>query len=398
MIAVEPGPLSEYSVCAAGLCDKLVANGRRLVLNRRAFLSTLAGASFGRAADSASSIPPEIHRYADAATEFSVLRLTDPAHQSWLPASYERAVSRRNNFLLYASDRSGAVQAYRMDLKTGESRALTDVEELVADSLTLMPDERNFCYAAGRAIHIGGLVAARDRELYRAAGGFDLGHGFGLTDDGLYAALVEKNGAKHRIRLVTMRTGAAATLAESSEPISDPLPRPRRANLMYRRGTSELWSVNFDGAQNRSLRLAGGGLGSALWSTDGKTILYLNFPSDPKQLHALREFTPDTNEDRLVASTSQFVTFNRNADSSVMVGASGSKASPYVLLLVRSVKRELTLCEHRASDPGQVTAIFSPNSQRIFFQSDRDGKMAVYAMVVDRLVEETETEPARAEP
>ncbi len=85
-------------------------------------------------------------------------------------------------------------------------------------------------------------------------------------------------------------------------------------------------------------------------------------------------------------------------DSSVLVGASGSKASPYVLLLVRSVKRELTLCEHRASDPSRVTTIFSPNSQRIFFQSDQDGKMAIYAMLVDRLVETTETEPASSEP
>jgi oligogalacturonide lyase len=74
------------------------------------------------------------------------------------------------------------------------------------------------------------------------------------------------------------------------------------------------------------------------------------------------------------------------------VGASGSKASPYMLLLVRSVKRELTLCQHRASDPRQVTAFFSPNSQRVVFQSDRDGKMALYSIAVDRLVEETETE------
>jgi oligogalacturonide lyase len=39
-----------------------------------------------------------------------------------------------------------------------------------------------------------------------------------------------------------------------------------------------------------------------------------------------------------------------------------------------------------------VAPIFSPNSQRIYFQSDRDGKMAIYAMTVDRLVAETETE------
>jgi oligogalacturonide lyase len=181
-------------------------------------------------------------------------------------------------------------------------------------------------------------------------------------------------------------------LTESNEPLADPMPRPRRSSLLYRRGKNDLALVNFNGAQNRTLHVAPGALGTALWSTDGRTILYLNFPLDPKQLHALREFTPDSNEDRFVSVTSQFVTFNRNGDSSVMVGASGSKASPYILLLVRSVKRELTLCEHRASDPRLVTTLFSPNSQRIFFQSDRDGKMAIYTMAVDRLVEETQTE------
>ncbi|HEX4592928.1 MAG TPA: hypothetical protein VH157_01570, partial [Bryobacteraceae bacterium] len=188
------------------------------------------------------------------------------------------------------------------------------------------------------------------------------------------------------------RAGSANTLVEASDPISDPMPRPKRAGMLYRRGPDELWLVNFDGAQNRKLRIAAGGLGDAVWSADGRTVQYLNFPGTPKQLNNIREYTPDSNEDKLIANTSQFAAFNRNGDSSVFVGASGSKASPYVLLLVRSVKRELTLCEHRASDPRMVSPIFSPNSQRVFFQSDRDGKMAIYAMVVDRLVAETETE------
>jgi oligogalacturonide lyase len=162
--------------------------------------------------------------------------------------------------------------------------------------------------------------------------------------------------------------------------------------MLYHRSESELWLVNFDGAQNRKLRIAAGGLGTALWSPDGRSILYLNFPTDPKQLNNVRECTPDTNEDRLVSKTSQFVAFNRNSDASVLVGASSSKASPFVLLLVRAVRRELTLCEHRATQPRTVTPIFSPNSQRVFFQSDREGKSAIYSMVVDKLVEETETD------
>jgi oligogalacturonide lyase len=351
----------------------------------------MAGAAGCVTAAKGQTIPSETRRYKDAATEFDVYRLTDPAHQSWLPASYERAVSRRDSFLIYSSDRAGSVQAYRMDLKSGQSRTLTRAENLVQESLTLAPDEHNFYYLDGRSMYMANLGNARTREVHRIEEGFELGRGFSVSEDGLYALLVEQKPGTSRLRLITLRSGSAQTVAESPEPISDPLPRPRRAGVLYHRG-NELWLVNFDGGQNRKLRIAAGGLGPAVWSVDGRTVLYLNFPSDPKQLNNLRESTPDTNDDRQIAATSQFISFGGNADSSVLVGASGSKASPYVLLLVRSAKRELTLCEHRASDPRLVSPMFSPNSQRIFFQSDKDGKLAIYSMVVDKLVEATEVE------
>ena len=354
------------------------------------FLSSAAGASLARAA-STSVLPSEAKRFSDAATEFIVYRLTDPAHQSWLPAFYGRAVSRRGDSLLYASDRSGSVQGYRMDLKSGESREVTNQTDLLPASLTLTPDEKNVCYLAGRWVHMANLSNLRVHQIYQIPEGYEAGNGFSVTDDGLYALLVEHRAERYRLRLITMRTGAAATVVEASEPLSDPQPRPRRAGILYRRA-GDLWLVNFDGAQNRRLKLEPGGLGPGMWSPDGRELLYLNFPTDRKQLNNVRSYTPDANEDRLVGRTSQFVHFGRNADASVLVGASGSKASPYVLLLVRSVKRELTLCEHRASDPSKVAPIFSPNSQRIYFQSDRDGKMAIYSMNVERLVAETEIE------
>lgn len=360
-------------------------------LSRRGFLCSLAASGACWAVDRGQVFPSEIRRYSDPATELDVYRLTDPAHGSWLPAS-GRAISRHAGFLIYASDRSGTLQGYRLDLKTGQSHSLPEATKLVPDSLALMPDERSVCYLDGDLLMQVNLASFRAREVYRLETGWEAGRGCHFSEDGLYAALVEQKPGSSRVRLVTMRTGSGGTVTESSDALSDPMPRPRRAGLLYRRGTDELWVLNFDGAQNRKLRLASGGVGTAFWSADGRTVLYLNLPSDSKQLHNIREFTPDTNEDRLVANTTQFVAFGGNGDSSVFVGASGSKASPYVLLLVRSVKRELTLCEHKASDPAQTNPTFSPNSQRIFFQSDRDGKMAIYAMAVDRLVSETETE------
>lgn len=362
-----------------------------MICSRRVFVASLAGVPAGLASDKGPAYPSEVQRYADEATDNIVFRLTNPAHQSWLPAPYCQPISRKNDFLIYSSDRSGAVQAYRLDLKTGQSRPIAEAPGLFTSSLTLSHDEREFAYLAGQSLYLSRFSGGRTREVYRAAEGFHLGTGFSLSDDGLVAALIEENPGMSRLRLITMRTGAAATVVESREPISDPQPRPKRAGLLYRKA-GQLWVVNYDGAENRKLRIATGGLGTALWSGDGRSIVYLNFPLDRKQLNNIREFTPDTNEDQFVSATTQFVTFNRNSDTSVFVGASGGKASPYMLLLVRSVKRELTLCEHKASDPRQVTAFFSPNSQRVVFQSDRDGKMALYSLAVDRLVAETETE------
>jgi oligogalacturonide lyase len=75
----------------------------------------------------------------------------------------------------------------------------------------------------------------------------------------------------------------------------------------------------------------------------------------------------------------------------VFAGASRSKASPYALLMLRVTQRELTLCEHRSRDAAASAIAFSPDSQRLFFQGDKEGQMAVYSMRLERLVEKTES-------
>jgi len=337
-------------------------------------------------------VAPAAERYADPSTEFPVTRLTDPAFTSVLPAHYGRAVAHRGNFLLYSSDSSERMEAYRMDLKTGQARQLTEAAKLDPRSLTLLADERGFCYVDDKRLFLGNLGNLSAREVYRTPEGFETSGSIGVTGDGLYAALVEHKDARHRLRLIRMADGMAQTLAEADEEMADPKPRPRRASVLYRRGNG-VWLANFDGQTNYRLRLADGEAIGATWSPDGRGVLYLNYLADAHRLHNLREFTPDANQDQAIADTSQFVCFERNSDASVFVGASGSKASPHVLLLVRAVRRELTLCEHRASDPRMVEPVFAASSQRIFFTSDRHGKPAIYTMAVDKLVSETEAAP-----
>ena len=277
-----------------------------------------------------------------------------------------------------------------MDFKSGQSRQLTEDADLDPALLTLMPNQREVCYFDRNRLTGPRSRNLKSREIYGIAEGSERGRGLSVAEDGQYTVIVEKTSSLHRLKLIHMTDGSVTPLAESEEEIRDPVPRPRRASVLYRRGGA-VWLVNYDARQNYRLKLADGETGPAMWSPDGHSVLYLNYPADPHQLHSIREFVPDTNEDRLVAPTSQYVSFAPNADGSVFVGASGSKASPYVLLLVRAVKRELTLAEHRASDASIVNPVFTPSSQRIFFMSDRDGKPSIYTMSVEKLVEETDS-------
>jgi oligogalacturonide lyase len=184
--------------------------------------------------------------------------------------------------------------------------------------------------------------------------------------------------------------GEARTVVEASFEISDPLMRPQRRQILYRQGDAALWLADSAGQPNRRLKLAPGRVGPANWAPDGSAVLYLHFPADRAQLNAVREYAPDTDTDKLVARTSQYVHFGFNRDTSVFVGASRNAASPAVLIMLRVNGRELTICDHRSSHPESVAPIFSPDAQRLFFQSDRDGKPAIYCVHMERLVERIE--------
>jgi len=365
----------------------------RRAFSRRLFLAAIPGICSAASTGKGSLLPSAALRYADPTTEFPVFRLTDPGHRSVLPPHYARSVSRKGNFLIYASDTSGSMQACRLDLKSGQTRLLTEAENLDPASLTLVGDERSFCYVDGGRLYTSGFTSLRPRQVYQAPEGFKVS-AMNTADDGVFAALVEQKGSHYRLQSIRMMDGSASMLAEADEEISYPAPRPRRASVLYRRAGG-LWLANLGGKQNYRLRLADGQIPSATWNPDGKSVFYLTVPVDTHKLRNIREFTPDTNEDKAVSDTTQYACFERNADASVFVGASGSKASPHVLLLVRAVRREFTLCEHRASDPSAVSPIFSPNSQSVFFGSDQHGKPAIYRMAVDKLVESTDEAPAR---
>ncbi len=325
---------------------------------------------------------PEFHRYADPATELDVTRLTDPVFSSGMTAPHLRQFGRRTDTLLYWSDRFGpARQAFQLDLRSGESHQLTDVPALDCASLALSADEKSFYYFDGASLFESPLNSLRARERYRVAAGRRRS-GLTVAADGslLFAE-------DDRIVRVTRNSGATVLQAEGK--VEHVAVRPRHPQVLYRTAAG-LSVANLDGSGRQRLPLEAGRTGEAVWAQSGNTLLYLHVPEDARELITLREYDPASGTDALISKTTQFESVAGNANASVFVGASRSVASAYVLLLLRVTKRELTLCEHRASDPRMVQPVFSPDSQSVFFTSDRHGRQAIYRMRVEKFVESTE--------
>ncbi len=370
--------------------EALPANGGYGVgCTRRDLMSALAAFPFPPEAGKGRWHASDRKRMADPATDFPLLRLTDPAYSSRLPASQLRSVSRSGAFLLFSCDRGGSLQVYRLEQADGRQQQLTQAGELDTATPALMPDDRSFCYWNGRSLQQVTLKNLREKEVYRMPEGWRRGDSFSLARDGSYAAWVEASGPQRRLRLVRVSSGKALTLVEGAQPLGDPVLRSRREGVLYREGSESLNLIGLDGRGRRRLPLPAGRVGQYAWAPDGKSLFYLHRPTGETAASVLREHRLDSGADQAIAGTSAFVTFSVNGDASVFVGASSSLAAPYILLLVRAGRRELALCEHRASQPAQTSLGFAPDSQRVYFQTDREGRWAIYCVPVDRLVERT---------
>lgn len=337
-------------------------------MQRRGFLALFAGAIF----------PSEQRRYPDPSTEIEVFRLTDPANTSVLP---RHGIARRGNFLIYCSDRSGRFQVNRMDMKSGESRQITEAENLDPHSVALLPNDSGFVFCDGDVLGVGSF-SGRTRTVATVENRNGVPS---VSDDSQYCSFA----AGKKINLASLGPKAnVITLATLPGDAVLSAIRPRRAQVLYVRADGVPGLVNFTGQGNRTLKvdpIAQSEIETVQWTPQGRTFAFLRDT-------VMREYTPDENADRLLAKTSQFAEFGINGDASVFVGASNSKASPYVLLLLRVTRREFTLCEHKSSTPAAVSPVFSPNSQQVLFQSDRHGKQAIYRIRVDKLVEATDDE------
>ena len=397
------------------------------LISRRGFLlAAVPAVQTKRTPGKAQEYPSEIKRYADPLTDREVWRLTAPTLPHTHPHEFQRFVAHNNSFTLIAGRREESVQLLRIDLPSGKLAQLTQGEGIAPYSVCLAPDERSVYFLQGGIVKQLSLRMLREREIYRVEEGWWATGDLGISSDGRYAALVEMRSADRvaekqgeerlrlqferkplcRIRLIETAKETSRILTEEKAWIGRPQFRPRRDQLLYcQMGpwdllTSRMWLVNLDGKQKQSVRrrLGDEQLGPEYWTGDGKLIGYAHYQG---RKATVRSFNPDTREEQTLAPCTQFWNLRGNADNSAIVGECRSKAGPNIYVVFPSIKREITICEHGSSGRpypladedgedltiAQPRPVFSPDSQWIYFTSDRGGTPAVYRASVADMVE-----------
>lgn len=327
-------------------------------------------------------LPPahgEFIRFADRVTENTVVRLTQPTNASVLPARENRFVSSREGFLVFSSDRTGVFAPFRANLKTGVVTQLATTKKLQAQSPSMDWRERELWLIDDGVLISIDIQRAKSRKVTDGVAEFHLA--------GRKNNLVVRR--ENKLERWTPQGSSLLADGVSSRGIVGPSGNGCIFSREETPGEKELWFAPFTSEKPRLL--AKGKISSAYWRPDSEAVLFLrNVDRGAYLASELRETALDGSAEHLVAQTSQYAVFAPNGDGSVFVGASRSKAQPDIVLLLRSVGREMVLCEHRARRAESVSPVFSPNSQRVYFQSDHEGKFALYSVNVERLVEQTE--------
>ena len=313
----------------------------------------------------------------DPVTENVVVRLTQPTSTSFITEPQNRFVSSREAFLVFASDRTGLMAPFRVNLRTGALQQLAEPAGLVPRAFALDSSEKRLFFIDSKVLEEVDLQHLRSRTVAENVSEFHVG---GRTNE----IVILRND-----RLEHLRPEGSVMIAEAIQ--SRAFVSPTGAGCAFCRksdaGERELWYARFG---DRPTLLAKGNISCPYWRPDGQTLLFLRQIERGNNLVSeVHEVPLEGGAENFVCRTSQYAAFAPNGDGSVFVGASRSKAQPHVMLLLRDLNRELTLCEHHASHPESVSPQFSPNSQRVYYQSDHEGKSAIYSVNVELLVEPT---------
>lgn len=302
--------------------------------------------------------------FLDRLTENPVARLTTPSYAAFLARPEYKCVSKDRKYLWCASDRSGSMAIHRIDLKNGSVQHVVDAPQIASGCFSL--DSNRLLFLDGSDLREVGASGGQPKTVANGIDAFTVTHGIVAT---ISANKLQNNSGQ------TVTTEAESPLLLS--PNGD-------ACLFARASGAEYWVSSLDPTA-KPVRVAQGQISSPAWSADSTTVFFLRTSNSGGV--SLSAVSVRDRREIPVGPTSKYAVFSCNSDDTVFVGASASRAQPLISVLLHATGRELPLCEHRTSSPASANPIFSPDNRRVYFQSDREGKSAIYSVNTELVVD-----------
>jgi oligogalacturonide lyase len=331
-----------------------------------------------------SPYPAELKLYLDPITEVPIQLLTPPGLNSRMLPVVARSITRKSDQILIAVEKSNGWQLQWLNLKNGDQKVALDSALLTPESAALLADDRSIIAATtqGKLVSSSARIKSADLTMELLEGPLP------CFDNNSALCIGKSEGQFHLLRW-NFADGQINRMHSSQTTLAHLSTSAKSDSVAVAQGNEILTGSASGGAlktlSNSAPNQTSSRILQLLWhSTDTSLLALQTGVENRTQLFNFRDGQIWS------ARTSQYSEFGSNRDGSVLVGASGSKASPLILLMLRLTKRELPIAEHKSSVPSRPQ--FTPNSQRVIYQTDRLGKSVIFAVEVDRLVEETQEE------
>ncbi|MHA6485020.1 oligogalacturonate lyase family protein [Paenibacillus sp. strain BS8-2] len=371
--------------------------------------------------------------FRDAVTGKLVTRLTSDGVLSHHPYFYNRIFTSQGSGLLFATRHEGVSSLHLMNLESGESRQLTDGQDIMAFSANLSPGERWLYYVRGQSIVRTCMEDLHEETVYTTQEGWLAYDNPGMGADGEYMVTVEMKEEDRiethggwsafeaqwearphcRIVRIHLATGRSEVMYEERCWLGHPQLRPGDCDtIMYchegpaHKVDSRVWLLREGKGISARPQSPGEMISHEYWHPDGTAIAYVYrtqrnegwsssavvdpltyrpITNEAELKQQIRLLDPDTLQERVVMDCSPYCHFISNDDHSLIVGDGQTEHEGYLYLADPATGRETVLCGHGSSWRSYGTTqdahphpVFTPDGKHVVFTSDRDGLPAVY--------------------
>jgi oligogalacturonide lyase len=377
----------------------------------------------------------EFYEYIDEYTGKTVTRLTSPENLCHHPYFYNNLFTKDSKHIIYAIEKCGIRDFYKMNIESGVSIQLTEGGGIHDFSANLSNDDKFLYFRKGNNIIKMSMASLEEEIIYSTPEGWSGYHNPGISSDEKFIATMElfnedklnfetgwsnfeKQWAKRpRCRLVYIDVDnrAGKVIYEENCWLGHPQIRPHDNKTVSfchegpaHKIDARLWLINSDGSNMRCARPQKENemITHEYWLSDGSRIAYVYRMQDkvgksteelvdpetfmPKEESGqLKEkimlLNPETLEEDFLMECSKYCHFISDKTNRRIVGDGQLPDQHFIYLIDVTARSEERLCSHGSSWKAYGTSqdshphpAFSPDGRKVVFTSDMHGLPSIY--------------------